>query len=109
MSAFLSPDSITLEEKAHFNELLESYGFKSGLFGLVGGWLISNSGDLLGVRPSIPTKYPIMREMHSQHDWIEHLSSKSWFDASTQEDFEEAFEIAKALSRQQDNCVKSSE
>lgn len=97
MSRFLCSDSIPLEDKERFDELLESVGIHSGLFGCMGGWLISNDGDLLGVKPLIPSKYPILREQHNQQDWIMHLSTKSWFDAHTKEDFDDAFQIATAL------------
>ena len=87
-----------MEERERYNEILENRGVKCGLFGIIGGWLLSNGGDLIGVKPQIPTEYPIFREQHNQHDWIAHLSRKIWFDGPTRSDFEQAFEIAKAIA-----------
>jgi hypothetical protein len=81
-------------------ERLNNININSGLYGLVGNWLISNEGDLLYFctdKDDENAIYRIYSYQYNEQDWPNYLTTKIWFKGSVQEDFIVAFEIAKEL------------
>lgn len=81
-------------------ERLHNININSGLYGLVGNWLISNEGDLLYFctdKDDENAIYRIYSYQYNEQDWPNYLTTKIWFKGSVQKDFIVAFEIAKEL------------
>ncbi len=95
LSEKISPELLEVYEKK-----LNCKNINSGLYGVVGNWLISNHGDLLYYCENDDSDnafYPIYSYQHNEQDWTSYLKSKVWFSGIVQDDFQIAFEVAKNL------------
>lgn len=100
MNNLILSEDIKQTDHLMYIEKLKFYNITSGLYGIVGGWLISNSGDLLyscADRDDENAIYPIYSSQLKNQNWCEYLRTKIWFKGSVQKDFIVAFEIAKEL------------
>lgn len=79
-------------KEEEIKELYDYYNVKSDIESVFGGWTVSTDGDVI----NIPYRYPIYcyRLNEGLDSWLDHLRSKTWFDAENECEFVKAFQRA---------------
>ena len=84
----------TMDE--HIKEVFDYYNVTSGVDSIFGDWVVSDEADVINVEKYYPIYTPQVQSGNLDY-WCEHLSKKTWFDASEERNFRKAYERAEEI------------
>ena len=76
--------------------VFDYYKVPSGIDSEYGDWVVSEDADVINVEKMYPI-YTKQVEAEGLDEWLEHLRMKTWFDATEENNFQNAYKRAENI------------
>ena len=77
--------------------VFECYNVKSKLARVYDNWAVSADGDIINIKYLYPIYSYQLKDGYDS--WNNHLQEKTWYDASAEDSFKQAYELALRVIR----------